>query len=65
MLAPCHDHQNSSHTDTSKVMVVFCSTTSPCPMGKRDCIHNRRLATLACSISTPLGRPVEPEVNIT
>ncbi len=63
--APTCNGQKNSHTDTSKVNGVFCSTTSASVMGYM-CWRQRRLATIApCPTATPLGRPVEPDVKMT
>src|SRR4051812_3362997 len=62
--APVNDHQNNSHTDTSNTTGVFCNNTSCSVNGYRFCIHASRLMTECCSITTPLGRPVDPEVNM-
>jgi hypothetical protein len=64
-VAPVMNAHSSSHTDTSKVYGVFCSTTSPGPMRYSSCIHPSRLASDRCVICTPLGAPVEPEVKMT
>ncbi|MNF90387.1 hypothetical protein D3C84_729490 [compost metagenome] len=60
--APTNSGQKNSHTDTSKLNGVFCSTTSALPSGYSCCIHSKRLTMAWCDTSTPLGRPVEPEV---
>ena len=53
-----------SHTDTSNVYVVFCSITSSFPIGYAFCIQFNLFTIDRCSIITPLGRPVVPEVYI-
>ena len=60
--APSIAHQNNSHTDTSNEIGVFCRITSSAPIGYSRCIHASRLITERCSTTTPLGRPVDPEV---
>ncbi|GAA4680601.1 hypothetical protein GCM10023197_41270 [Gordonia humi] len=55
--------QNSSHTDTSKVIGVFCSTRSAAEIGWSASIHARRFTTARWLTVTPFGRPVEPDVN--
>jgi len=62
MAAPLISGQKNSHTETSKLAGVFCSTRSSAPRPYRACIHSSRLTTLAWLMSTPLGRPVVPEV---
>src|SRR6185437_8208062 len=54
--------QKNSHTDTSKLNGVFCSTTSDGPKPYIRCIHTRRLTTPRCSFIAPFGVPVEPDV---
>ena len=51
-----------NHTDASKEMEVRCSTASSGPIPKVPACHAVWLARLRCSIITPLGVPVEPEV---
>ena len=61
--------QNSSSTEMSNEMLVTASHTP----GARARVVRRaassiavkKLATLRCSIITPLGRPVEPDVKMT
>src|SRR5690606_3659230 len=64
MRAPTARVPNSSHTDTSKVNGVFCSTTSSGPIPYSVVIHRIWLTTEAWATATPFGRPVEPEVKI-
>src|SRR5690606_42145095 len=63
MRAPTARVPNSSHTDTSKVNGVFCSTTSSGPIPYSVVIHRIWLTTEAWATATPFGRPVEPEVK--
>ena len=63
--APICNGQNSSHTDTSNVTGVFCSTLSCSVRRYSSCIHNSRLTMAAWLTATPFGRPVEPEVKMT
>jgi hypothetical protein len=51
-----------SSTEMSKESVVKASSFSPAVNPGWRCIEERKLETERCSISTPLGRPVEPEV---
>ena len=62
MLAPTIRGQKNSHTDTSKLKGVFCNTRSSGDRRKVSCIHNNRLASPRCTLGTPLGLPVEPDV---
>ncbi|GBH15030.1 hypothetical protein KPSA3_00948 [Pseudomonas syringae pv. actinidiae] len=64
-VAPYMSGQNTSHTETSNVSGVFCTTTSLACKGKTFCIHARRFSNASWVFITPLGRPVEPEVKIT
>jgi hypothetical protein len=61
-VAPSRSAQKNSHTDTSNPDGVFCSTRSPGESGYSCCIQRSRLSIAACDTTTPLGRPVEPEV---
>lgn len=54
--------QKTSHTDTSKLTGVDCSTRSPGASRWSRCIHHSRFAMPAYVFTVPLGRPVEPEV---
>ncbi len=63
--APTVSGQNSSHTDTSKLNGVLCTTRSPGSSGSARCIHRSRLAIARCDTATPFGRPVDPDVKIT
>jgi hypothetical protein len=60
--APTSTGHSSSHTDTSNVVGVFCSTVSPGPSPYARCIHVSRFTTPRCATITPLGCPVEPDV---
>ena len=62
ILAPTVRGSISSSTEGSKVMVVIASTTSSADSPGRFCIAYKKFTTLRCSICTPLGRPVDPEV---
>src|SRR6478752_10805347 len=60
--APVNSGQKNSHTLTSKLIGVFCSTTS-CPVSPNACcIHASRFTIPRCALSAPFGRPVEPDV---
>src|SRR5689334_8639486 len=60
--APVSSGQKNSHTLTSKLIGVFCSTTS-CPVSPNACcIHASRFTIPRCALSAPFGRPVEPDV---
>ncbi|MQY32007.1 hypothetical protein NRB56_76210 [Nocardia sp. RB56] len=62
--APTCNGQKNSHTETSKVAGVFCRTVSDSSRSYSSCIHTRRFTIARCVITTPFGRPVEPEVKI-
>src|SRR5579859_499987 len=51
-----------SKTDTSKLSEVEASTRDSSPAPNSADAQPVRLAMLCCSITTPLGHPVEPEV---
>ncbi len=61
-LAPVASGQKNSHTETSKLNGVFCSTASAGPIPKASCIQRIRFTTPACSFIAPFGRPVDPDV---
>ena len=54
----------SSHSDTPKTYCVLQGTTSPSLMGNVRRIQLMRRSSGLCVTTTPLGRPVEPEVNM-
>ncbi len=60
--APVIRGQKNSHTDTSKLDGVFCSTRSEAVRPYSSCIHSRRLTMPSCGTTTPFGLPVDPEV---
>ena len=60
-LNPRASVQNSSSTEMSKDSEVTASQV-PGSVPMRASIPAKKFATLRCSISTPLGRPVLPEV---
>jgi len=51
-----------SHCAASKLMGVFWRTTFDGPSAWAAVIHRSWLTMLWCSIVTPLGRPVLPDV---
>src|SRR5271163_4214582 len=53
---------NSSKTETSKLSDVEASTRDSSPAVNSDVAQASRLATQRCSMTTPLGRPVDPDV---
>ncbi len=61
-VAPVISGQNSSHTETSKLIGVFCSTRSPAVSPYVACIHCSRLQIPRCVFIAPFGRPVDPDV---
>lgn len=63
--APLISGRNSSHTDTSNPTGVLCSTRSCAPVAYSSRIHSSRLQIAPCETTTPLGRPVVPEVWMT
>jgi hypothetical protein len=52
----------SSSTAMSKATVVTASTRSPAPKRNRSRMDSTKLSRLRRDTTTPLGRPVEPEV---
>src|SRR5688500_10904228 len=62
--APDSSGPNSSSTNASHDAGEHCSHTCSGPKSRKDC--DSRLATIErCELRIPLGRPVEPEVNMT
>ena len=61
-VAPVISGRNSSRPAMSKDIVVTASSASSAPSPGRPRIDSRRLVSATCGTSTPLGRPVEPEV---
>ncbi len=59
---PATSGANSSRAAASKVRTVFMTIRSSAPSPCRVTVQDTRLAMPACSTSTPLGRPVEPDV---
>src|SRR4029077_19426088 len=51
-----------SKTDTSKLSEVEARTLASSAAGNSADAQHTRPTTLRCSITTPLGRPVDPEV---
>ena len=51
-----------SNTDTSKLSDVEASTLASSAAGNSARAQHSRPMTLRCSITTPFGRPVDPEV---
>ena len=60
--APLSSGQKNSHTDTSKLNGVFCSTTSICARADMLLHPLQPVDDASCSFIAPLGRPVDPEV---
>jgi hypothetical protein len=60
--APASSGQKNSHTETSKLNGVFCSTTSSAVSPYCRCPQRRRLTMPRWAFIAPLGCPVEPEV---
>ncbi len=64
-MPPPHRVEKISWKDTSKLSGANWAVTPPVtPLGMRFCQATSR-ASDRCGIATPLGRPVEPEVNST
>ena len=59
--APVSSAVSSSQAAASKLNEANCSSRVPSPTPKRSC-SAASAATARCGTSTPLGRPVEPEV---
>jgi hypothetical protein len=51
-----------SKTERSKQIEVEARTPESAAAGKTSRAQSTRATALACSIATPLGRPVDPEV---
>src|SRR5580693_5476955 len=65
MLPPAVSVPKISNTDTSKLSDVDASTRDSSAAGNANLAQDASNAARSCSITTPLGRPVEPEVNMT
>ncbi len=61
-LAPATSPASNSHTAMSNPGEAVASSTSRGPSGYASCHHAMRLARAPCGTSTPLGRPVDPDV---
>ena len=63
-MKPCDSVQNNSNTEMSNDKLVTASHTGWLfsGIGMRWFIPAKKLTTFRCSIITPLGRPVEPDV---
>ena len=59
---PLTNGRNSSATDTSNESGVTANSVSALVKPGSRWMEASRFTTVRCSISTPLGRPVEPEV---
>jgi hypothetical protein len=60
--APAGNDMHSSSTEASKLGEENSSTRSPGRTSKWSTSDAEKLASPACETTTPLGRPVEPEV---
>ena len=60
--APLTNGKNSSSTEMSNDNVVTDNNTSAADTPRSLANDDRKLDVLPCPTSTPLGRPVEPEV---
>jgi hypothetical protein len=61
-LPPRASVTHSSKTDMSKLIDVAASTPAISASENTPLDQGTRAAAVRCSIATPLGRPVEPEV---
>ena len=52
-----------SWNDTSKLMLEYCRTRAAGRNERRASCQSMRLAIARWGISTPFGRPVDPDVN--
>ncbi len=59
---PASSGTNMSITETSKLSEANCSTASAGPMSHVSIMPSRKLTACRCSTTTPLGRPVDPDV---
>src|ERR1051326_2885713 len=62
---PTLNGRNNSNTDRSKQIEVEASTRFRSAPLNTACAHCSSATVLRCSIPTPFGRPVDPEVQIT
>ncbi len=60
--APVSSGTKISRLEMSKPKVVTDRKRSPGPMPNRSPMSCTRLTSASCGTTTPLGRPVEPEV---
>src|SRR5438270_13279383 len=59
---PCSNGPKISQVESAKVSEVFWPQTSPAAKGYWPHIQAKRFTNARCESTTPLGRPVEPEV---
>src|SRR2546426_161919 len=59
---PCSNGPKISQVESAKVSEVFWQQTSPAAKGYSRHIQAKRFTNARCESTTPLGRPVEPEV---
>ena len=62
ILPPQVNGANNSNTERSKQMEVEARTPVRSSFVKTLCAHSRNVAALKCSIATPFGFPVDPDV---
>ena len=62
MHPPAASGANISNTDTSKQADVDASTRDNPSHPNAAAAHHSRFTTLRCGTTTPLGRPVDPDV---
>ncbi|GLW80331.1 hypothetical protein Aglo01_48120 [Actinokineospora globicatena] len=61
-VAPDSSGTNNSSPEMSNPTVVTATNTSSAPSANRSTMSSRKLTNAPDGITTPLGRPVEPEV---
>ena len=59
---PCSRAPHISHTEKSKAQEWNSVQTSAVPKSNHGRVVSNSRATFRCVTTTPLGRPVEPEV---
>ena len=64
-VAPTASGKNNSSAAISKAMVVTATSVARSSRPGSRAIEVRKFTTERCEISTPLGRPVVPEVKMT
>src|SRR6185503_4192630 len=62
MVPPQLSGKNNSKTERSKQIEVAANTLGQVFAAKLLRAHSRKATALRCSMTTPLGRPVDPDV---